>query len=277
MTPLLKKLILVFPFIFVLNITEAQHTDDHHDEHQVKHNLDIYNISFKNEIGYIGSGIALNVLGIISTSTADKASLSDIENLNVNDLWSIDKGATRNFSSTAESISDVVLISGATLPFLTFFTHNCRQEASTIGILALETLLLNAGVTNITKGLAKRYRPFNYNPNVPEEMKLSNTSRLSFFSGHASTTASFSFMAAKVITDLHPDLKNKGLIWATAAAFPALVSYLRYEAGKHFPTDLITGYVVGATIGYLVPQLHISKKLDLSVNGIGGVSLLIKL
>lgn len=44
-------------------------------------------------------------------------------------------------------------------------------------------------ITNITKGFAKRYRPFNYNPNVADEMKLGNTSRLSFFSGHTSATA----------------------------------------------------------------------------------------
>lgn len=271
---------LLFPLLAICLATSTiwgQHRDDHAHQHNVTHNLDIYDINFKKEMGYIGTGIALNLIGAITISKAEKASLLDIENLDVNDLWRIDRGATRNFSSTAESISDVILISGATLPFLTFFTHNCRKEASTIGILALETILINAGVTNITKGFSKRYRPFNYNPNVPDEMKLGNTSRLSFFSGHASATASFSFMAAKVFTDLHPDQKNKGLIWATAATFPAVVSILRYEAGKHFPTDLITGYAIGATIGYLIPQLHISNKLDLTMNGTGGVSLIIHL
>ena len=37
---------------------------------------------------------------------------------------------------------------------------------------------------------------------------------------------------------------------------PAVTGYLRFKAGKHFPTDIIVGYGVGATIGYLVPELH---------------------
>jgi membrane-associated phospholipid phosphatase len=32
------------------------------------------------------------------------------------------------------------------------------------------------------------------------------------------------------------------------------------EAGKHFLTDVIVGYTIGATVGVLVPQLH--KKKD---------------
>lgn len=37
---------------------------------------------------------------------------------------------------------------------------------------------------------------------------------------------------------------------------PAAVAYYRIEAGKHFLTDNLVGYAVGATVGVLVPQLH---------------------
>ena len=35
-----------------------------------------------------------------------------------------------------------------------------------------------------------------------------------------------------------------------------LTGYLRRDSGHHFRTDVITGYCVGALIGYFVPELH---------------------
>jgi DNA-binding transcriptional regulator LsrR (DeoR family) len=37
---------------------------------------------------------------------------------------------------------------------------------------------------------------------------------------------------------------------------PAAVAYFRIEAGKHFLSDNLVGYAVGATMGVVVPQLH---------------------
>jgi hypothetical protein len=37
---------------------------------------------------------------------------------------------------------------------------------------------------------------------------------------------------------------------------PAAVAYFRLEAGKHFLSDNLVGYAVGATMGVVVPQLH---------------------
>jgi membrane-associated phospholipid phosphatase len=90
------------------------------------------------------------------------------------------------------------------------------------------------------------------------ETRTSPTSRKSFFSGHTSQTAAASFFFAKVITDYHPTLKPglKAGLWIFAASIPAINGYLRVQAGKHFPTDVITGYIVGAATGWLIPQLH---------------------
>jgi membrane-associated phospholipid phosphatase len=45
-------------------------------------------------------------------------------------------------------------------------------------------------------------------------------------------------------------------VWAFAAAVPATVGYYRLKAGKHFLSDNILGYAMGAAAGILVPQLH---------------------
>jgi len=236
-----------------------------------------YDVNFKRELGYMGAGVGLSVLGIVLGNNADKSSIEEIRALDRMDISRFDRGATDNFSSTAQTVSDVLLYSGATLPFITYFSKSCRSQGGAIGVMAIETFLITNGITNITKSLAQRYRPFNYNPEVPDELKLSGGSRLSFFSGHASNTAAMSFFAAKVLTDIHPEMRQKGLIWTIAITLPATISYLRYEAGKHFPTDLITGYAVGATIGYLIPTLHLNKNMRLMPHGSGGLSLTIDL
>jgi membrane-associated phospholipid phosphatase len=45
-------------------------------------------------------------------------------------------------------------------------------------------------------------------------------------------------------------------VWGAAAIIPAVVAYFRIKAGKHFLTDNLVGYAVGATVGVLVPRLH---------------------
>jgi len=43
---------------------------------------------------------------------------------------------------------------------------------------------------------------------------------------------------------------------------------LRYASGKHFPTDIITGALVGSAVGYFIPFLHRTNESDINV-GLG--------
>jgi len=57
----------------------------------------------------------------------------------------------------------------------------------------------------------------------------------------------------------------KILIWTGAALYPALTGYLRRNTGNHFRTDVITGYLIGAAIGYFIPEIHLNNEaLDVS-------------
>ena len=62
---------------------------------------------------------------------------------------------------------------------------------------------------------------------------------------------------AKVLDDMHPELgRNRWWLYGAAAIPPAVVGYYRVQAGKHFPTDVLTGAALGAVTGILVPELH---------------------
>lgn len=228
-----------------------------------------YESNLKKELKYLVPGIGLNIVGLILNKKVAVTTLEQINDLDIIDVSGFDRGATSNFSSTAQTASDIILYSGAFLPFFTLFNHNCRAETKAISYMAIETFLFTYSLTNITKSIVQRQRPFNYNPEVPLELKLTSGSQLSFFSGHTSVTTALSFMSAKVITDLHPEMDKKEIVWLVAAAIPATIGYLRYKAGKHFPTDVLTGYAVGAGIGLLIPSLHKSDKIEIDLHSTG--------
>lgn len=238
-------------------------------------NTQSYELSWKKDLLAISIGTGVTTLGSIIQKKADKAILSDINRLRVEDLNFIDRGATTYYSSTAQDISDVVLYSSLAFPIITFASTKCRKNTGAILLMTTEVALLTKGVTDIMKGSFKRYRPFNYNPNIEESIKLGESSRRSFISGHTSNVAALTFLTAKIVTDLHPEIKHKGLIWGTAIILPAVVGGLRVKAGKHFPTDVIAGYAVGAAIGFFIPAIHLKdgSKVNLTALGVSDLAI----
>lgn len=223
----------------------------------------IYKLSWKKDGIIMGSGIAFTILGRVMLNNADKANLIDINGLDKNNLWGIDRNATTKFSSKAETFSDVILYSAAALPFTMYAFDKRKGSELELLVMTAETFLITIGITNMTKAAVGRYRPFNYNSEVDEEMKLGDNSRLSFFSGHASSTAALCFMTAQSLCDLHPHWKGKKIaVWTSATTLPLAISFGRYLAGKHFPTDVLTGYLFGAGVGLLIPRLHRSNKFE---------------
>jgi len=227
----------------------------------------VYSLDTKKDLILSGLGLGLHVLGYSLKTTGP--TLEGLNALDENDLWAIDRSAIYNNSQTARKISDVILYSSMTIPFVIYADVKCRSEGLTIGLMGLETFLITNGITHITKVAVERYRPFTYNSDIPIEEKLGTGSTLSFFSGHTSTSTALSFFAAKVLTDLRPESNYKWLIWTIGATAPAAIGYLRFEAGKHFLTDVITGYALGAIVGYMVPAMHLNKNVNMGIGFAG--------
>lgn len=224
---------------------------------EAEHNYDVYEIDITKDAILLGTGALATFIGDRMLKSQPIPSLDEINSLDENSLWGIDSHAVDNYSPTAETVSDIILFTSATLPFAIYALDNCRGEELEVLFMAAETFLITNGITNVVKSAAQRYRPYNYNPDVGMDTKLKRTSNRSFFSGHASNTAAFCFLTAKGLNDMHPHWKTKKYIsWIVAAALPLGISYGRYKAGKHFPTDVLTGYIFGAGVGLLIPHLH---------------------
>lgn len=171
-------------------------------------------------------------------------------------IWAIDRPATKNWSPSAAHKSDLFLYASVAMPFTLVAAKKTRGELGKVGILFLEALIVNQAVTDLIKGTSHRLRPFAYNSEVPIERRMTKGVRLSFISGHTSSSAVGCFFAAKVFSDYYPNSKLKPYIWAVAVSIPAMTGYLRYAAGKHYFTDVLMGYTTGALIGYFIPHIH---------------------
>lgn len=215
-----------------------------------------YELTLSKELPLLTTGAAGTTASILLRNKNKPLTAENLGELNVSDIFAIDQSATLFYGENARVASDVFLSVSYAFPLATLFLQDIRSDPGAIGVMLAETILLNEALTGITKAVIKRPRPFTYNQEVPENIRTEKASNFSFFSGHTSYTAALSFFTAKVISDNTDNNTVKAIAWSSAFLWPAATGYFRYKAGMHFPTDIITGYIVGATIGYLVPQLH---------------------
>ncbi|MGY2134101.1 phosphatase PAP2 family protein [Hymenobacter sp. HD11105] len=187
-----------------------------------------------------------------------KSGLSDAElaALDKNDIPKFDRFTAGNYSNRAQTVGDYLTYGSlVAAPGLLALDQDVRGHYGQILGLYLQAMTSSAAIFTMTVGTVTRYRPFLYGSEGGGD-RNSKISTNSFMSGHTAHTATATFFAAKVFHDFNPDSPAEPFVWGAAALVPAAVAYSRMEAGKHFLSDNIVGYVVGATAGIVVPQLH---------------------
>jgi len=213
-----------------------------------------FELSFGKEAAIIGAGAAVGVTALLVMSNNDKLTEDGINSLKPDDVNGFDRIAVGPFEE--DKLADFILYGSFLLP-VTFLTYEeTREDFGTLSLMYGEVVLINAGINGLVKGLTTRNRPFVYDENSPTEEKSKVGARHSFYSGHTSFAASNSFFTARVFSEYLTNSTTKTLIWTAAALIPAVTGFSRVNTHNHFPTDVIVGYIVGAAIGYLIPELH---------------------
>ena len=235
-----------------------------------------YRLNFKNELPFIiSSGLILGTGFLVAELNNTKPFTAlELNTLDVMTINSLDRKAVDNYSPQDARTSDYIRTGVTILPILLLSEHHTKSDITALLVMSTEVMAITFGVTNTVKNVVNRARPLVYNLEAPLDERTGKRSRRSFFSGHTSHTAAAAFFVAKVITDYHPNMNkgSKAALWAVSSSIPALTAYLRVTAGKHFPTDVMTGYAAGAFIGWLIPHLHkvknkegVPSKLDMNV------------
>lgn len=219
-------------------------------------------------------GCAAGIIGIssemISLLPRKNNALLTSEDLLAFDKMNInhfDRNAVNQWDPQADIISEIsrgMLIVSPAVILAGNVINKDLQSALTYSVMYLEVAALTIGLTDLTKILSNRKRPFLYNPSLSLEEKenLINSENIydSFFSGHTSSAFASAVFFSKTVSDLFENKKLSIIVWSSSMALATATGYLRYHSGQHFPTDIIAGAIVGSAIGYLIPSLHKHSK-----------------
>ncbi|WP_187262555.1 phosphatase PAP2 family protein [Pontibacter beigongshangensis] len=215
-----------------------------------------YKTSWKVDGPITAAGMGLSYYGLTLMQDKDGLTEEQISRLQTSDVNGFDRFSAGWDSENANKISDIPFYTSFAMPFIWVLNDNIRSNAGQVFGLYVQTMAVTGTLFTITNGLNPRTRPMIYSPDVDMAEKMRANSRNSFYAGHTAASASATFFFAKVFHDFNPDSPARPYVWAAAAAVPATVGYFRLKAGKHFLSDNIIGYTLGAAAGILVPQLH---------------------
>ena len=118
-----------------------------------------------------------------------------------------------------------------------------------------EIVLINGALNEMIKLATRRPRPFVYglDPSSPEIQDSENYQ--SFYSSHTSSIFALGMGAARIISLRYPNRRTKRIVYLGVAALGIGMGSLRVLAGRHYPTDVLVGALIGTFTGLVLPGL----------------------
>ena len=164
----------------------------------------------------------------------------------------IDNWAQTTLNGRTAHISDGMALGTALAAGMVTFALPKNQQTQYIQ-LAVQNVWITANITQTVKMLALRNRPYTQTPGF---VSSKTDDHFSFFSGHSSITATAATTAILMALN-QPNMST----WGKAAAYSAgglalTTAILRIEAGKHYPSDVVTGILVGVAVAVINTKLH---------------------
>jgi len=169
---------------------------------------------------------------------------------------SFDRGAIGNQNDFARQLSDLTagMVTILPLAFDAFAVRDQNVFREDAAIFA-QTLLVNGALATAAKFIVQRPLPRTYagDPNLINKPG----GYRSFYSGHTSLTFAALSAAAMTMRLRHGE---KYWPWLVALGVGSSVAFERVADGRHFPSDVIVGAVMGTASGIVEPMLHVRSR-----------------
>lgn len=202
--------------------------------------------------------------------------IGSLDNTSIGQINILDRGVAGRWDIEAKDNGKIFKnIAVYLIPFLLFLFRGSVKQKLILFFIFSQGYILTESITGLVKGLVDRYRPFAYMsrsgleqlPAKGKEKFLEDSVDYdilnSFFSGDASILAyGFAFFAFSY-SIIYTNRVYKNAVWLVAILGICLGCYFRVVSGKHFPTDVIVGGIVGGFIAFLILKLHVSKAIKI--------------
>ncbi len=231
-----------------------------------------YELDLRLDGGLTAGGVALISGAAAVRRGQEPLTVGEIALLDPAHINGFDRSATAQWSTTARDVSNALVLPLMVAPLALASATSGSRQSWTIAAMYGEVLLVGNGLGEQLNGVANRTRPFVYNQDsdIPVEEKLEVDARLSFPSGHTTNAFAAAVFLSSVYAKLHPGSSARTWMWAGSLTLAATTGYMRYKGGKHFPTDIISGAIIGSLVGWGVPKLHEVDGVNLTVAPSGG-------
>ncbi len=233
-----------------------------------KPSLSVYEVDLPSEIAITGGALGLALMVDVVVKPSLQGDLScrggvgtvrcDPESLSGFDRYAVGKN-----SPGWAMFSDIELYASLMIPVLYLGLESIVLPTKTPWgdffndlVVVAESMALTASLTTVLKFSFRRPRPGRY---LAVDPSSAFDDELSLPSGHVSQITAALTAFTTTIFLRHPQSQVRFIALGASIVLSALSAIARVEAGKHFPTDVITGVVVGAFSGFVVPYLHRKK------------------
>jgi membrane-associated phospholipid phosphatase len=221
-----------------------------------------YRMDYKFDLPIIAVGFAATAYSFSVIYSKEATLESTVLALDKKNIPAFDRWAIKYHDGNMDKVSYYPFYAVMPLPLILFVDKKMRKDAGRISILYLEAFAFTGIVYGSAVYFVDRYRPDVYNTTLPMSYRTNGNYRNSFFAGHVAVMATSTFFIAKVFDDYHPESNWKWVVYGGAAAATLGMGYMRLEAGKHFPSDILLGALVGTASGILTPTLHKNKSKE---------------
>ncbi len=162
-----------------------------------------------------------------------------------------DRWAVGPYRSTPNTVSDLLLAGGAVVSWLDLADEGRNGHA---GIVAsIESVMWAKSVVHLAKTLTHRKRPILYSEDGAAVAAQAGYQE-SWPSGHAATAAALATSYWLTRNRISSGGKRDPRAWVLVASAVG-VAVCRVAAAKHFPSDVVTGLVVGAATAVVVHSI----------------------
>ena len=175
-----------------------------------------------------------------------------------NQVNAFDRLAIGHTSQSARTAANIISFIPTVYVGIDMFDVGLRNWKTYLTDLwvVVEAMAWNGALQDIVRRAVRRPRPFLYTPGAYPDDRNASEATLSFYSGHTSFAFTLAVASSYTFTLRHPHSKWKWVVWPALMAVASIEPFLRVYSGDHFPTDVITGAVVGSACGLLFPALH---------------------
>ncbi len=230
-----------------------------------------YELDQRLDVGLTVGGVALFAGAAVAYWGQEPLLAEEIDMLDPADINGFDRSATAQWGPKDRYANALVLTLMAAPLGLAIRTPGSRQSWIVAAMYG-EVSLINNALGELLNGVTNRTRPFVYNDSldIPFEVRSEVEARRAFPSGHTANAFAAAVFLSSVYAKLNPGSSARTWIWAGSLTVAATTGYMRYKGGKHFPTDIISGAIIGSLIGWGVPKLHEVDGVNLTIAPSGG-------